>query len=409
MNRYSRPVTRLSAAIRYASRATRTYTDSSPESSTDNSSEKVETPKQKKRVKPASGPGDASESNKIKIKGHSLLQGARLRRSFLYVPAHKERFINKALTSAADCIVLDLEDGVAPSQRATARENIKNLLHRLDKEGYKVGENQRAELCIRVNHEGWLGSKHWAYRSDKDSVAPSQELDQDLELLAVPGSVKFPVTVVLPKTNTPYDLRNIRAVVMKKRQKLGRLGHDITRLAMIPTIETALAIMNLPRFSTHTKFFSAMVFAAEDYCASLGIPRTKDHSNMLLARSSIVTLCKMAGIPPIDMVCQDFRDLEVLKRECEEGVYLGFEGKQAIHPDQIDTINKVFSLSAEEVEWATALLEAVKKNDADGTGAFEFEGKMVDRPVFRKAENILEKHRLIEEFEKDRFVTKVGF
>ncbi|KAK6353966.1 hypothetical protein TWF730_008386 [Orbilia blumenaviensis] len=404
MNRFSRPIASLTAAIRHAHppKATRAYT-----SGGENAKNSKKTQRSNGKVAMTQIRVDGQSDNKVKIKGHSLLHGQRPRRSFLYVPAHSQRFLEKALKSAADCIVLDLEDGVAPSQKAAARENIKHLLGRLAEEGYKTGENKGAELCIRVNHEGWLTQKRWACGPGGEIAAPSKELDQDLDLFAIPGTFKLPLTIVAPKITTPYDLRNLRTVIINKRKPLDTDFKFTNKITLIPTIETAAAVLNLPIFPAHVKYFSAMVFASEDYCASMGIPRTKDYSNMLFARSNLVHVCKAVGVSPIDMVCQDFKDLEVLKRECEEGVHLGFEGKQAIHPDQIETINKVFSPSAEQVEWAKALLEAVEKNTTNG--AFEFEGKMVDRPVFRQAETIVTKHQLIEDFEKNRFVTEVAF
>ncbi|KAF3095709.1 hypothetical protein TWF569_003496 [Orbilia oligospora] len=412
MNRCARPVVRLATAIRHASQGTRTYVDSSLAENVkkDPKNVKKNSKKQKRSKVPRKNPitGEPIEppSGKVEIKGHSVLLGARLRRSFLYVPAHNERFLEKALKSAADCIVFDLEDGVAPSEKKQARENLKNLWERLATEGYRIGENQGADLCLRINHEGWLGPKQWEGPSKKIQ-APSLEIDQDLDLLALRSALKLGVNVVAPKVNFPYDIRNIRELVLQKQKAVVDPSRQIKRLEIIPTIETALATLSLQLFHSHAKQFSAMVFASEDYCASMGIPRTQDYSNMLFARSQLVHVCKASRNTPIDMVCQDFKDLSILEKECEEGVHLGFEGKQAIHPDQIETINRIFSPKTQEVEWAKALLEAVEKNKTDG--AFEFEGKMVDRPVFRKAENILEIYNWIEKFEKDKFVTKLEF
>ncbi|KAK6510570.1 hypothetical protein TWF506_009675 [Arthrobotrys conoides] len=422
MSIYARPVVRLTTAIRHASIGIRTYVDDSPAQNVKKESKNVasrtgadegraknagKTSKNLKRTKipkrnPITGELGDLPSGKVEIKGHSVLRGGRLRRSFLYVPAHNERFLEKALKSAADCIVFDLEDGVAPSEKQQARENLKNLWERLATEGYRIGENQKAELCLRINHEGWLGLNQWEDGASGKIKAPSPEIDQDLDLLASRSAIKLRINVVAPKANTPNDIRNIRELALQKQKAVVDPSRRIRRLELIATIETAFGVLNLPNFWTFARHFSAMVFASEDYCASMGIPRTNDHSNMLFARSQLVHVCKATGHTPIDMVCQDFKDLSILEKECEEGVYLGFEGKQAIHPDQIETINRMFSPSPEDVEWAKSLLEAVEKNKTDG--AFEFEGKMVDRPVFRKAENILAIHQLIEKFEEDKFV-----
>ncbi|KAF3920404.1 hypothetical protein ABW20_dc0103505 [Dactylellina cionopaga] len=341
-----RPIARLSKAIRNINALRQFHTGEEP---------KPDLPQPRPRTAKAH-----ILKHKVNIQGHSLLAGQRLRRSFLYVPAHNQRFIGKALKSAADCIVLDLEDGVAPQEKDNARKNIQ------------------------------------------------KDLNKDLDIMALPEAINL--TLVIPKANSPVDLRNIRKVVMHKRFR-GKAPEPVEsnfkRLPMIPIIETPYGVANLPKFQTFGGWFSAMVFAAEDYCASMGIPRTSDYSNMLYARSSMVNTCKMMGLTPIDMVCQDYKRGDVLKQECDEGVYLGFEGKQTIHPDQIDTINKVFAPQPEEVEWAREILAAVEANPGDG--AFEFRGKMVDRPVFRKAESILLKQEKIEKSEEEKFLKEEEF
>ncbi|EWC44260.1 hypothetical protein DRE_01086 [Drechslerella stenobrocha 248] len=328
-----------------------------------------------------------------------MLRGGRPRRSFLYVPAHNPRYIEKALTSVADCIVLDLEDGVAESEKDLARRNIQSVLQRLSSEGYRAGENSAAELCVRVNSEGWLEKDAWGdvYRAPQ---APSKTLDRDLDLLALPEAGG--ITVVLPKANSPSDILNVQKVIVAKRA----LAHGdavVSRdIAVIPIFETAHAMVSLPDFAKSCISMPAIVFAAEDYCASLGIPRLADFSNMLYARSAVVNLCKMLGITPIDMVCQDYTDKSILERECNDALGLGFEGKQVVHPGQIETVNKSFAPSPETLAYSRRVLAAMQQQPQKG--AFELEGKMVDKPVFRKAEDICALHEGFEEYERRRFV-----
>ncbi|KAF3916202.1 hypothetical protein AA313_de0208051 [Arthrobotrys entomopaga] len=404
MNTGSRPVIRLSDVVQNAVIGRRLASSFG--------SMRPEFPKPKLKGKPPRWQeGDNKSSHKTYVDrlgdksslvGHSTLRLQPFRRSFLYVPAHNQRFIDKALTSTADCIVLDLEDGVADSQKSTARDNIRNLLHRLADEGYRPGENKGAELCLRINNEGWLKDSVWG-RKGNEVFPPTETLDEDLELLAIPQG--FRLTAVIPKANNPVNLRHISRAILSKRLKYVNYEEATRRRCkMLPIIETPHGVANLEKYTSFGGWFSGMIFAAEDYCASMGIPRTEDYSNMLFARSSIVNLCKMMGLSTIDMVCQDFTRPDILLEECNDGLYLGFEGKQTIHPDQIDIINKAFSPRPSEVAWARELLDEVARRPGDG--AFEFGGKMVDRPVFRKAENILDRVEKIIVFESTRFQTE---
>ncbi|KAK6344308.1 hypothetical protein TWF696_007948 [Orbilia brochopaga] len=332
-------------------------------------------------------------------KGHSLLRGGRPRRSFFYVPAYKDRYIEKSLGSNADCIVLDLEDGVAQSRKDSARQNIQGLLQRLHREGYKQGENKAAELCVRVNHEGWTEEDAWG--DHKSPKAPSDILDKDLDLLALPEAEN--ITIVLPKTNSPEDISRIHKVISAKRHaQRGKASAGGRPQPVIALFETPRAIINVGEFLRSKVRMEAIVFAAEDYCASMGIPRGYDLSNMLFARSAVVNLCKALGITPIDMVCQNIRDQKALEEECLRASYMGFEGKQVVHPDQIDIVNSRFLPLKEEVEHSRKILAAVRENPKKG--AFELEGKMLDKPVFRKADDICTIQQKIDEYEANRFV-----
>ncbi|EPS44776.1 hypothetical protein H072_1231 [Dactylellina haptotyla CBS 200.50] len=403
MNIESRPAVRLYSAARNAF-ARRQFSHQNPKSKFEPlDSNFKDQPKASKKKYVGTGLG-----HKFISRGHSVLKGQPLRRSFLYVPAHNQRFIDKALTSSADCIVLDLEDGVAQSEKELARKNIDDLFTRLDTEGYRPGENRAAEVCIRVNNEGWLSAAVWEMKGRRDQVvAPTQDLSDDLELFKHPWSTR--TTMVVPKVNNPVNLKFLRDVVAQKREEAfgnRRAAAMKYTLKMVPIIETPHGVLNIPMFTSFGRMLHGMVFASEDYCASLGIPRTEDYSNMLVARSMMVNVCKMMGVSPIDMVCQEYKRPDILLEECNDGVFLGFEGKQTIHPDQIDLINKAFAPRPSEVKWAKELLEAVMARPKEG--AFEFQGKMVDRPVFLRAENTLAKHRAIERYETNRFQPDVA-
>lgn len=137
------------------------------------------------------------------------------------------------------------------------------------------------------------------------------------------------------------------------------------------------------------------MFAAEDFALDLSITRTPDLTEFLYARSAIVTAARAFNLPSaIDLVCTQFRGadgLETLRRECENGKRMGFNGKQCIHPSQVDIAQQVYSPSHDEVAWAMRVVIADEKADRQGRGAWTLDGKMIDVPVVGKAKAIVAK------------------
>ena len=131
------------------------------------------------------------------------------------------------------------------------------------------------------------------------------------------------------------------------------------------------------------------MFASEDFCADTGVTRTDDLSTLLYARSAVVMHAIANRIQAIDLVCIDFRDLQKLETECRNGKRMGFTGKQAIHPNQIETIQKMFMPTADEIEKARRIVDGYNDAVARGKGAFEIDGKMIDAPVLKAAQKTL--------------------
>jgi len=135
----------------------------------------------------------------------------------------------------------------------------------------------------------------------------------------------------------------------------------------------------------------AVIFGAEDYTASIGAKRSGGMQEILWARSSVIAHCAAFDKQAIDMVSINFRDPIQLKIECAAGAMLGFDGKQIIHPSQVEIAQTAFTPSDEEIEDALALITAFEDHTSLGQGAFEFHGKMVDMPLVKQAEGILAK------------------
>jgi len=272
-------------------------------------------------------------------------------RSWLFVPADSERKITKALESEADAIIFDLEDSVAPAQKATAR----NILKGLPK------HSNGPEWWVRINP---LGSEY---------------LKDDLKLL---GSA-YVHGIVLPKAEGGAD-------IVQLAHRTGNIPiHAIVT-------ETAASLFGLLSYRDPKSALVAMSWGAEDLSAALGASAKTDADGNLsftyrLARSLCLAGAVAAGVQPVDGVFADFKDTKGLKAEAEAARREGFTGKLAIHPDQVAVINAAFTPSAEELSHAAAIVAAFEAQP--DAGVLSVDGKMVDRPHLIQARRVLERAR----------------
>jgi citrate lyase beta subunit len=172
-----------------------------------------------------------------------------------------------------------------------------------------------------------------------------------------------------------------------------RLGLAANSLPLIAIIETALGIINLREIASAHPRLAALAFGADDFSSSIGSTRTLEATESFYARSAILTYAKAFDLQAIDTPFTDLTNLEGLTAETEMVMRLGFTGKLAIHPRQIEPIQAAFTPSAEEIEKAQRLIAAHDEHQAAGTGVFAYEGRMVDMPVVRRAENVLDRAR----------------
>jgi len=272
-------------------------------------------------------------------------------RSWLFVPADSERKITKALESEADAIIFDLEDSVAPAQKATAR----NILKGLPK------HSNGPEWWVRINP---LGSEY---------------LKDDLKLL---GSA-YVHGIVLPKAEGGAD-------IVQLAHRTGNIPiHAIVT-------ETAASLFGLLSYRDPKSALVAMSWGAEDLSAALGASAKTDADGNLsftyrLARSLCLAGAVAAGVQPVDGVFADFKDTKGLKAEAEAARREGFTGKLAIHPNQVAVINAAFTPSAEELSHAAAIVAAFEAQP--DAGVLSVDGKMVDRPHLIQARRVLERAR----------------
>jgi citrate lyase beta subunit len=281
------------------------------------------------------------------------------RRALLYTPGDDRHKIEKTLTLDVDCICMDMEDGVASNRKAEARRSIVWALRELD-----FG---RSEKLARINAVG------------------SGLETEDLQAV-LPG---HPDGVVVPKVETLEQVQWVSGKIEAAELAFGWPMHSIRLIVMV---ETPKAILNLKEIASHP-FLDALLFGGEDYAANLGARRTPEALELLYARSAGVTACAAHGLQAIDMVTVDFRDLEALRREASFGAQLGYTGKQVIHPSQVVIVQEAFTPDEDAIQSARRLVQDFEAHQADGSGVFARDGKMVELPHVKAARAILERAR----------------
>ena len=309
---------------------------------------------------------------------------ARLQRSQLAVPASNPKFFQKAARSNADVVFLDLEDAVAPDQKASARRHAIEALNDID-----WGEKT---LQLRINGL----DTEYMYRDVVDVVEACPRLDM----------------LVLPKIGVAADVYALDMVVTqielaKKRTK--RIGFDIL-------IETALGMANVEAIATSSSRVESLSFGVGDFAASTrarstviggGSPdygvlsQESDRSQRTFhpgdlwqyAQSRVLVACRAYGLRPIDGPFGDYSDPVAFEAAARRAAALGYEGKWVIHPSQIDLANTVFSPSEEELASARRIMHAMTDAQREGRGAVSLDGRLIDIASIKMAENVLYKAR----------------
>lgn len=300
-----------------------------------------------------------------------------LRRALLYVPSSSPKFLTKSLSITSDNITYDLEDSVTPNEKPAARTALATHLASLS----SSRPPSIGELAIRIN-------------------AP--ETPHALDDLLALGAQPALDAVVIPKVNSAADLTFVADVlkhIAPERYPSDSSSSNNKPIKLIALVESAASILNLSEICRagvkDNVHLSGLVFAAEDFAHDLSATRSPSLREFLYARSAIATHARAFDIPStIDLVCTSFRGeagAAQLAEECADGRGLGFNGKQCIHPSQVEVVQRAFAPGEDEVEWSVRVLVADAKAGGGGRGAWTLEGKMVDVPVVRKARAVVER------------------
>lgn len=275
-------------------------------------------------------------------------------RTLLFVPANRDRMLQRALTSDADAIVVDLEDAVPSSEKAAARKSAARFIPRLAKAGQRV--------FVRVN-------------------GIQTGLTRDDLLAAVSGSLS---AVVLPKTESPQDLRDLDVLLREAEMAHGVRPGDV---ATLPLIESALGVLRCEEILSGSDRVLGLSAGAEDYVYDLGVERSATALQHL--RATIVQVCAAYSITPIDTPYPEHTDEAGLLEEAQLAKSIGMKGKYVIHPDQVGPVNAVFSPSKDDVARAKAIVAAYDVAAKKGRGAISVEGRMVDAPIAERARALI--------------------
>ena len=275
-------------------------------------------------------------------------------RSFLFVPGNRMDRIEKAFASAADGVIIDLEDAVAPSEKESVRKQV----------GIFLEKANRKNIFLRVN-----GVRTSFFMEDLEGVTQA----------SVRG-------IVIPKSEDPeaFQKTALRLGELEKQRSLAE-----GQVRMIAQIESALGLWKAREIGTSTHRMMGLAFGAGDLTLDLGAKLTKTGEELFYARSHLVFASRLAGVYAIDAPFMlDVKDDEGLAAEARRSRQLGFRGKFCIHPSQVGPVNEIFSPTPDEISRARKIIEAYDQATGRGEGAIALEGEFIDSPVYEWARQI---------------------
>lgn len=276
----------------------------------------------------------------------------RVRRSMLYVPGISEKMIRKSPSLNADSLILDLEDAVAMDQKDSARALLKKLLDELS-----FGEK---EVVVRVN-----GFQSGLTEKDMKEVV-CEKVD----------------ALLLPKVASEKDVVEFERMLNSIKKEKG-IKKEIKLMLMI---EIPSAVLEIKKIALASESTSAFLLGSADLSKELRCRNRKDVLHPLIMM--VIAGARTRGIDVIDAPFFTIKDTEGLEKDCLYAKEMGFDGKQAIHPSQIDLINRIFSPSEEEVRWAEKVISAYEEAMKKGTGVISLDGEMIERLHYEQAVRI---------------------
>jgi citrate lyase subunit beta/citryl-CoA lyase len=278
-------------------------------------------------------------------------------RSLLFVPGNKANMLEKALGLAPDAFIPDMEDSVPAAEKGAARATIANFLPRLSAAGVPV--------IPRVNS------------------LDTEWIEEDLA--AVVGPTIFGISV--GKVRNAGDISAISQLIGDLER---RAGVAVGTLRLLPWIETAEAIVNASAICRASERIVAVAFGGEDFTNDLGLERLEDESQLAYARQSLCVAARAARVLALDTPYFKLRDPDGLRENSLRAKSIGFKGRFAIHPEQVDALNECFSPSAQEIAHAERVVAAYEEAESRGRASTSLDGWVIDVPVVKRARALLE-------------------
>lgn len=285
----------------------------------------------------------------------------RPRRSLLYIPGNNPGMVQNCGIYGADGVLLDLEDSISIDEKVAARKLVKHALLSLD-----FGS---VEKVVRIN-----GADTPFFRDDLAEIVP-----------AGPDAVR------IPKIDSAKDVQLADEIISELEEKNGMKSGSVRIQAML---ETARAVVHAPEIAESSPRIIGLTLGGHDLAADLGITVTPEGFELLYAKSAVVMAAKSAGLLAFDTVFTNIDDQEGLRAETLRAVSLGFTGKAAIHPSQIEVIHEAYTPDEKDVKKAVRIVRGAQEASRQHHGAVAVDGRMVDAPVVAQAERILELARV---------------
>jgi len=277
-------------------------------------------------------------------------------RSLVFVPGNRANMLERAKEFPADIIMVDLEDSVPPEEKANARNLAIEWVPKLRALGHRV--------MVRVN------SLDTGLTRDELTAVVSPDL----------------AGISLGKVESPQDVRDVASILTSLERSV---GIELGQVKIIPWIENARALVGAYQIATASDRIVGIAFGGEDYTDDMGLERTDTGEEIYFPRATVAVAARAARVASLDSPYVLFRNSDGLRADAGQARKLGFTGKFAIHPAQIDIINELFSPSDEELAYAQKVVDAWNEAEAQGRGSADLDGRMIDVPVIKRAQNLL--------------------
>lgn len=280
------------------------------------------------------------------------------RKTMLFVPGNTPSLFKDVISYEIDTVMFDLEDSISVEEKDSARELTKNMINFFNYNQYNI------EVAVRINHF--------------DTIF----YEEDLKVMVSESKTNI---LRLPKIETKEDVLKIISDIEKLEKQFNRKEE----IKLFCALESAKGILNAYEIATSSKRVVGIALGGVDYLLNLQAVKTNSRHELLFARQMIVHAARAANIDAFDCIYSNVQDLKGLAQETQFAKELGFNGKSAIHPNQLPIINNIFTPNKKEIFESLKILHAYKEHQQSNKGVFSIEGQMIDKPVIQHAENIL--------------------